>query len=134
MWYGESVRAGGLNEMEPNIYSLQQKPLDMTKHRHFSAMQKRHRRLLLDITKYDEDFDYGWLHEYIVRKLKNMLEFYESGYAHCDFKKCQKVKEELREAIRLSRLIDNQTYIDDEAKALAVFYRYVGEHIGGWWS
>lgn len=88
----------------------------------------------MDITKYDEDFDYGWLHEYVVRKLKNMLEFYESGYAHCDFGKCQRVKEELREALRLAAECRSQEYYEDEEKAVDKFYRYVGKHISGWWS
>ena len=120
--------------MEPNIYSLREKPMDMSRHRHFNAMQKRHRRMLMDISSCDEDYDYQWLHEYIVRKLRNMLEFYESGYAHVDHKKCQQVKAELREALRLADVADEQMYLAGEERTVAEFYRFVGEHISDWWS
>jgi len=120
--------------MNMNIYSVDNKPMDMSKHRHFVSMQKRHRRLLMEISKDDEDYDFGWLHEYVVRKLRNMLEFYESGYAHVDFGTCQKIKEELREALVLADKGDRAKCFDDEMNWVAEFYKFIGEHISGWWS
>ena len=124
----------GICEMDIGYYTAGNKPVDMSKHRHFGAMQRRHRRLLMDISCCDEDFDYGWLHEYIVRKLRNMLEFYESGYSHTDFANCQRIKKELREAIRLSEECDRHQYLAGEERTVADFYRYLGDHISSWWS
>lgn len=45
----------------------------------FKKQQRKHRKALIKLAKEDEDFDWGYLHELVITKVRHMYEYYTAG-------------------------------------------------------
>ena len=107
-------------------------------------MIKTIKRIILNIKKYksfllnNREFDYGYLDDMILLKLKHMLSFYSNP------DKCMQVDEsrleivaELKEAISLFKKvteIDVVLNTKDELENRLNAYTYLGKHSRKWWD
>jgi hypothetical protein len=110
----------------------------------YRKMAKRHRKELIKFDKKGADYDYCYLHNYVVMKIKHMYEYYSSrnNVWQAD-ETLVKVVETLKHAIELSDAIDN-VYDDSniplgeawkvEEGLYKEFYKYIGENIQWWWD
>ena len=112
--------------------------------REYEKMAKKHRNELVSFDKESADFDYSYLHRYVVLKLKHMYEFYLAGNNvwQCDEKR-DLVLKTLKHAIDIADEIDNVwsdkeicIYVegDREEGLYKEFYSYIGENIMWWWD
>ena len=44
--------------------------------RAYRKMYRKHRRELVKLAKKDRDWDYGWLDEFVLTKIKHMYEYF----------------------------------------------------------
>lgn len=102
--------------------------------REYYKMYKRHRKVMIKLAKEDRDFDYGFLHDLVVTKIKHMYEYYSAGNNVCQSEETyNKVLETLKHAIDLADKIDcGHIYV--EGKLYKDFYSYIGENIMWWWD
>lgn len=45
----------------------------------YRKMQKKHTKVLIKLAKEDRDFDWSYLHELVITKIKHMYEYYSNG-------------------------------------------------------
>lgn len=95
----------------------------------YIKMYKRHRKTMIKLAKADRDWDYGYLHDLVVAKIKHMYEYYYAGNNVWQSEETRtKVLETLKHAIDLA---DNHW---DEEEFYKEFYSYIGENIMWWWD
>lgn len=117
--------------------------MDKKEYRRYKKMHKRHQKELIKLAKKSADFDFGYMHQYVVMKLKHMYEYYKAGD---NVWQCQEsldcVLDTLKHALELADKIDNiWIYADNdtnwgqvECNAYKEFYTYIGEHCLYWWD
>ena len=99
----------------------------------YNKMYKRHRKTMIRLAKDDRDWDYGYLHDLVVAKIKHMYEYYSAGNNVWQSEEThKKVLETLKSAIDLADKIDR--CIDVEPKLYEKFYTYIGKNICWWWD
>lgn len=93
------------------------------------------------MAKETADFDYGYLHDLVVLKLRHMLEFYVAGNNVWQSRESHEyVIKTLSHAVNLAEQIDvvHMDYPHDfperETELYKEFYSYIGEHIQWWWD
>lgn len=97
-------------------------------------MRRKHRKELIDLAKEDQDFDYEYLHNLVVVKLKNMYEFYSQG--HVEFlaeSDLNQILETLEYAINIADKIDMVPEPTKIKELYQEFYEYIGQNIMLWW-
>ena len=97
-------------------------------------MRRKHRKELIDLAKEDQDFDYEYLHNLVVVKLKNMYEFYSQG--HAEFlaeSDLNQILETIEHAINISDKIDMVSEPTRIKELYQEFYEYIGQNIMLWW-
>ena len=102
--------------------------------REYTKMYKRHRKTMIKLAKEDRDWDYGFMHDLVVTKIKHMYEYYSAGNNVCQSEESlNQILETLKCAIDLAEKIDNGIiYVD--GKSYEKFYSYIGENIMWWWD
>lgn len=102
--------------------------------REYYKMYKRHRKTMIKLAKADRDFDYDFMHDLVVTKIKHMYEYYFLGNNVLQSEESlNKVLETLKHAIDLADKIDNAA-IYEENELYKEFYYYIGENITWWWD
>lgn len=61
--------------MSKSIYSK----IDKKEKRAYRKMHKKHRKEMIRLAKEDRDFDWGYLHDLVITKIKHMYEYYNEG-------------------------------------------------------
>lgn len=61
--------------MSKSIYSK----IDRKEKRAYRKMYKKHRKEMIRLAKEDRDFDWSYLHELVITKIKHMYEYYSAG-------------------------------------------------------
>ena len=109
--------------------------LNDREYRRFLKMRKRHRKELVELAKNSEDFDFGYLHALADLKVRQFLEYYESGWNVWQTEETRtEIVDSLKEAVRLADLIK---YNDDWLREHTVyrnFYSHIAENIMLWWD
>lgn len=102
--------------------------------REYWKMYKRHRKTMIKLAKEDRDWDFGYLHDFVVTKIKHMYEFYCAGNNIWQSEESLKqILETLAHAIDLAEKIHNSG-IYAESKLYEEFYTYIGQNIQYWWD
>ena len=100
----------------------------------YNKMRRKHRKELIDLAKEDQDFDYEYLHNLVVVKLKNMYEFYSQGHAEFLAESyLNQILETLEHAINISDKIDMVPEPTRIKELYQEFYEYIGQNIMLWW-
>lgn len=130
--------------------------------RAYRKMYRRHRKELVKLAKKDRDWDYGWLDEFVLTKIKHMYEYFsERNNVWQSDESLNEILEQLKHVLDLyeeldglwdnyqSSLIKNEdgsvTVIDDGGKKYLVIktreqelyeeiYSYIGKYIQWWWD
>lgn len=128
----------------------------------YKKMYHRHRKELIKLAKKDRDWDYGWLDEFVLTKIKHMYEYFsERNNVWQSDESLNEILEQLKHVLDLyeeldglwdnysSNLIQNEdgsvTVTDDTGKQyLAIrtreqelyeeIYSYIGQYIQWWWD
>lgn len=53
--------------------------MDKKEKQAYRQMQKRHTKALIKLAKEDRDFDWGYLHELVITKIRHMYEYFSNG-------------------------------------------------------
>ncbi len=53
--------------------------MDKKEEQAYRKMQKKHTKTLVKLAKEDRDFDWRYLHELVITKIKHMYEYYSAG-------------------------------------------------------
>lgn len=61
--------------MSKSIYSN----IDKKEKRAYRKMYKKHRKEMIRLAKEDRDFDWSYLHDLVITKIKHMYEYYHDG-------------------------------------------------------
>lgn len=100
----------------------------------YNKIRRKHRRELVKLAKEDQDFDYEYLHDLVVVKLKHMYEFYSRGCARFSSERdLNQILETLEHAINISDKIDNVYEPMRIRQLYQEFYEYIGQNILLWW-
>lgn len=130
--------------------------------RAYRKMYRRHRRALIKLSKKDRDWDYGWLDEFVLTKIRHMYEYFsERNNVWQSDESLNEILEQLKHILDLyeeldglwdnysSNLIKNEdgsvTVTDEGSKKyLAIktreqelyeeIYSYIGRTIQYWWD
>lgn len=102
-------------------------------YRIYCKMDRRHRRELIKLAKTVKDFDYGYLHDLIVLKIRHFLEYYKSGYNVWQNEESREdVISSLERCLSVADEIENSDLVDPEL--YKKFYSLVGKYIVYWWD
>lgn len=103
-------------------------------YRIYCKMDRRHRRELIKLAKTVHDFDYGYLHDLVVLKIRHFLEYYKGEYNVWQDEDCSKdVILSLEHCLSVAEEIENSGLIDDP-ELYKKFYSLVGKYIIYWWD
>ena len=61
--------------MSKSIYSK----IDRKEKRAYRKMYKKHRKEMIKLAKEDRDWDWGYLHDLVITKIRHMYEYYNTG-------------------------------------------------------
>lgn len=61
--------------MSKSIYSK----IDKKEKRAYRKMYRKHRKEMIRLAKKDRDFDWSYLHDLVITKIKHMYEYYHDG-------------------------------------------------------
>ena len=81
--------------------------MDRKEKQAYRKMQKRHTRVLIKLAKEDRDFDWGYLHELVITKIKHMYEYFSNGN-----NVCQTDETRVPICIQLNHILQLQEEID----------------------
>lgn len=102
--------------------------------REYTKMYKKHRKTMIKLAKEDRDWDYGFMHDLVVTKIKHMYEYYCAGNNVWQSEESLKqVLDTLAYAIDLAEKLDNARG-DKIEELYKEFYSYIGEKIMWWWD
>lgn len=115
------------------------------KYRTYYKLHRKHRRELIRMAKQTADFDYAYLHNLVVMKIRQMLEYYVAGNNVWQSREShENVIETLAHALQLAEDIETvlvnwpddsaKTYLEREVELYKEFYTYIGENIMYWWD
>lgn len=114
-------------------------------YRTYYKLHRKHRRELVRMAKHTADFDYAYLHDLVVMKLRQMLEYYVAGNNVWQSREShENAIETLAHALQISEDIETvwenwpddsvKTYWEREVELYKEFYTYIGENIMYWWD
>ena len=61
--------------MSKSIYSN----IDRKEKHAYRKMYKKHRKEMIKLAKEDRDWDWGYLHDLVITKIRHMYEYYNTG-------------------------------------------------------
>lgn len=103
-------------------------------YRAFCKMRSRHRRELVKLAKHSNDFDYEYIHELVVLKLKHFLEYYS---ANNNVWMDEDTRHEIINSLEIclnanNEILESLSFSDTER--FKKFYNLVAEYITFWWD
>ena len=132
--------------MSKSIYSK----IDRKEKRAYRKMYKKHRKEMIKLAKEDRDFDWSYLHELVIAKIKHMYEYYSTGnnVMQTDETRipiCVSLNHILQLQNEIDHLYDDENYInytveeavslyEKESELYKSIYKFIGEHIEEWWD
>ena len=116
-------------------------------------MHKNHTKELIKLAKEDLEYDWGYLHEFVITKIRHMYEYYEA----CDnvyqtYETRNEILSQLRYVLGLENQITNifkgdtrgadgtdsitkiKTQFTKEDELYKEIYKYIGENLRNWWD
>lgn len=113
-------------------------------YREYCKMLRRHRRELVRLARKTADFDYGYLDDFVITKIRHMYEYYTSNNNVCQSDNSAKeVISTLKTAIHKHTALEKSCWNDDDEdfldltkvkEAYSDFYAYIGKNITLWWD
>lgn len=116
----------------------------------YRKMYKKHRKEMIKLAKEDRDFDWSYLHELVITKIKHMYEYYSAGNNVWQTDETRipicvqlnhilQLQEEIDHlydtvdfsSITLGASIDN---LKKESELYKQIYKFIGEHVEEWWD
>ena len=131
--------------MSKSIYSK----IDGKEKRAYRKMYKKHRKEMIKLAKEDRDFDWSYLHELVITKIKHMHKYYHDGNNVMQTDETRiPILDQLSHILDLQYELDHlydDNYINytvEEATSLwkkesdlyKSIYTFIGEHIEEWWD
>lgn len=132
--------------MSKSIYSN----IDKKEKRAYRKMYKKHRKEMIRLAKEDRDFDWGYLHDLVITKIKHMYEYYSAGNNVMQTDETRiPILDQLSYILELQydidHLYDDEKYAKysvEEATSLwkkeselyKSIYTFIGEHLEEWWD
>lgn len=130
--------------------------------RAYRKMHRRHRRELVKLVKESGDFDWGWLDDLVLMKIKHMYEYFSAGNNVWQTDETRlPIIEQLKHVLDLYEEMDHlyetypssyivndnnsiittdessQNYINREKRKQELYeeiYSYIGKYIQWWWD
>lgn len=106
--------------------------------RAYYKMRRKHRRELIKLAKENEDWDYYYLHNFIITKIKHMYEYYSASNVLQTDETLQPIIAQLKYVLDLQEeldcLVDNLDKYKREKKLYKEIYVWISEHLLGWWD
>ena len=117
--------------------------------RAYRKMYRKHRKELVKLAKESRDFDWGYLHDLVMMKIRHMYEYYvANNNVWQDDEKRLMIIEQMKEVLRLDMEIDAVYDFPDEdldhesarelmAREDALYvklYKFIGENLRWWWD
>ena len=118
--------------------------------RAFYKMHRRHRKELIKLAKEDGEWDWCYLHDLVMTKIRHMYEYYSAGNNVWQSEESlNKVLSTLKEVIDLDKEWDNlweKCYVKDDARTTIVeyqdkqekivqeLYNKIGKNLFWWWD
>lgn len=109
----------------------------------YRKMHRRHRKELIQLAKEDREWDWYYLHDLVITKIKHMYEYYEKGdnVWQTDETRLQ-IIESLKHVLDLQDRIDKiwsgeEAVMDKwlmEQQLYEEMYLYIGKNIQRWWD
>lgn len=114
-------------------------------YRTYYKLHRKHRRELIRMAKDTADFDYAYLHDLVVMKIRQMFEYYVAGNNVWQSREShENAIETLAHALQIAEDIETvwenwpddsvKTYWEREVELYKEFYAYIGENIIYWWD
>jgi hypothetical protein len=132
--------------MSKSIYSK----IDRKEKRAYRKMYKKHRKEMIRLAKEDRDFDWSYLHDLVITKIKHMYEYYHDGNNVWQTDETRiPILDQLSHVLDLQydidHLYDDEKYAKysvEEAASLwkkeselyKSIYTFIGEHLEEWWD
>lgn len=132
--------------MSKSIYSK----IDRKEKRAYRKMYKKHRKEMIRLAKEDRDFDWGYLHDLVITKIKHMYEYYNAGNNVWQTDETRvPICVQLNHVLQLQEEIDhiydkvevNKLSVEDttnickkESDLYKSIYTFIGEHLEEWWD
>lgn len=132
--------------MSKSIYSK----IDKKEKRAYKKMYRKHRKEMIRLAKEDRDFDWGYLHDLVITKIKHMYEYYSAGNNVCQTDEtrvpiCAQLNHILQLQDEIDHLYDDESYAKysiEEATSLwkkesdlyKSIYTFISEHLEEWWD
>jgi hypothetical protein len=121
--------------------------------RAYRKMYKRHRKEMIKLAKEDRDFDWGWLDDFVIMKIKHMYEYFSAGNNVWQTDETRlPIIEQLKHVIDLYEELNNvwvtDTKYEKELSDVERFrwkyyreetlyrdiYSYIGVNLRAWWD
>lgn len=132
--------------MSKSIYSN----IDKKEKRAYRKMYRKHRKEMIKLAKEDRDFDWSYLHDLVITKIKHMYEYYSAGNNVWQTDEtripiCVQLNHVLQLQDEIDHLYDDEKYTKysvEEATSLwkkeselyKSIYTFIGEHLEEWWD
>lgn len=132
--------------MSKSIYSK----IDRKEKRAYRKMYRKHRKEMIRLAKEDRDFDWSYLHDLVITKIKHMYEYYSAGNNVWQTDEtrvpiCAQLNHVLQLQDEIDHLYDDEKYAKysvEEATSLwkkeselyKSIYTFIGEHLEEWWD
>jgi hypothetical protein len=117
--------------------------------RAYHKMHRKHRRELIKLAKEDREYDWSYLHDIVMTKIRHMYEYYEAGNNVWQSEESlNKVLSTLKEVIDLDKKWDDaweecvqsdasdrlSIYYDTQEKLAKELYGCIAENMFWWWD
>jgi hypothetical protein len=132
--------------MSKSIYSK----IDRKEKRAYRKMYRKHRKEMIRSAKEDRDFDWSYLHDLVITKIKHMYEYYNDGnnVMQTDETRvpiCAQLNHILQLQDEIDHLYDDEKYtkysIEEstslwkkESDLYKSIYTFICEHLEEWWD
>lgn len=132
--------------MSKSIYSK----IDRKEKRAYRKMYRKHRKEMIRLAKEDRDFDWSYLHDLVITKIKHMYEYYSAGnnvwqtdetrVPICaqlnHVLQLQEEIEHIYDKVEVNKLsVEGTTNIlKKESELYKSIYTFIGEHLEEWWD
>ena len=128
----------------------------------YRKMQKKHTKALIKLAKEDRDFDWSYLHDLVITKIKHMYEYYSEGNNVMQTDETRvpiciqlnhilQLQEEINhlyDSVEPALIVENgdtvikckespakiQKFWEKESELYKSIYKFIGEHIEEWWD
>ena len=111
--------------------------------RKYRKMHRKHRKELIELAKKDREWDWGYLQDLVLAKIRHMHEYYTLGYNvwQTDETRTQ-IIESLQHVLDLQEKID-KIWLDEETcmnkwlieqELYKEMYSYIGSEMTKWWD